>query len=122
MATKYIPKHFTPSEFEKLGCSIDDIDPNSLRALDYARSHAGIPFILTSAYRSKESELAKGRTGNSAHTRGRAFDIACSSDRQRFLIIRSCIVAGFTRIGIAKTYVHVDNDYSCLPSPRVWLY
>lgn len=122
MIKSYTPKYFTENEFQKVHCSIADLDPESLALLDQARRIAGIPFIVTSAYRSKESELAKGRTGNSAHTRGRAFDIACVSDRHRALIVSAALKAGFTRIGIARTYIHMDNDYHCLPSPRIWLY
>lgn len=123
MATKsYIPKYFSVYEFQKVHCSIDDIDPESLKRLDACRRKAGIPFILTSAYRSRQSEIEKGRTGNSAHTRGRAFDIACSSDLNRAIIVRAAIEVGFTRIGIAKNFIHLDDDYHCLPSPRIWLY
>lgn len=123
MATKmYNPKYFTENEFQKVHCSIADLDPESLACLDQARKIAGIPFVITSAYRSKEHELRKGRSGNSAHTRGRAFDIACSTDRNRAIIVAAALKAGFTRIGIAKTFIHVDNDYHVLPSPRIWLY
>lgn len=122
MYKNYKPKFFTEDEFQKVHCSIADIDPDALACLDYARKIAGIPFVITSAYRSKEHELSKGRTGNSAHTRGRAFDIACTSDRDRALIVSAALKAGFTRIGIAKTFIHMDKDYDVLPSPRIWLY
>lgn len=118
----YNPRYFSRYEFQKVSCSIADIDPSSLRRLDAARDVAGIPFVITSAYRSKEHEIAKGRSGMSAHTRGRAFDIACDNDRDRATIVAAAIKVGFTRIGIAKTFIHLDDDVHCLPSPRLWLY
>lgn len=122
MATKYKPKFFSEYEFQKVHCRMDDIDPSSLERLDAARKLAGIPFVITSAYRSPEHELASGRSGNSAHTRGRAFDIACSTSRARALIVSAAIKVGFTRIGIDHSYIHLDDDVHCLPSPRIWLY
>lgn len=122
MASKYIPKYFTEHEFQKVHCCVDDLDPESLKKLDACRRKAGIPFILTSAYRSRQSEIEKGRSGNSAHTRGRAFDISCTSDRNRALIISAALAVGFTRIGIAKNFIHLDDDIYCLPSPRIWVY
>lgn len=118
----YKPKHFSEYEFQKVSCSIADLDPSSLKRLDAARERAGIPFIITSAFRSKEHELERGRSGNSAHTRGRAFDIAASTDRERALIIDAAVKVGFTRIGIAHSFIHLDDDVHCLPSPRLWLY
>jgi hypothetical protein len=33
----------------------------------------------------------------------------------------AALKAGFTRIGIGKTFVHMDRD-PFLPQPRLWLY
>lgn len=122
MVTNYKPKFFTEMEFKRIGCSLSDIDVESLKRLEACRRLAQIPFILTSAYRTPEEDIAKGRSGNSAHTRGRAFDIRCTSDKDRHTIVSSAIKVGFTRIGISKTFVHLDDDVHCLPSPRIWLY
>lgn len=88
---------------------------------DTAREIAGIPFVINSAYRSPVWDRSKGRSGTGAHTLGRAIDIRCNSDRNRFLIVNALIKAGFTRIGIAKTYIHAD-DSSLHSQQVVWLY
>lgn len=115
-------KHFKPYEFECCvpRCSISDMRPDFLSRLDAAREFAGVPFRLTSAFRRVEYELSKGRTGTSSHTKGLAVDISCTDSRRRYLIVNSLIAAGFTRIGIAKSFIHVDSD----PEKRssIWLY
>lgn len=114
-------KYFTESEFNRVGCSMSDVRPESLLRLDRARDIAGIPFRLNSAYRSVSFEKSKGRSGKSAHTLGRAFDIACTDNESRYRIVYAAIAAGFCRIGIANTFIHLD-DADVLPNPRIWLY
>lgn len=105
-------KYFKDREFKLCSpsCSLQDMQQHTMDRLDRARELAGIPFVLTSAYRSREWELKKGRTGKGAHTTGCAVDIRCNSDSTRMAIVSACLLAGFTRIGIGKTYIHVDDD------------
>ena len=117
----YNSKFFKDDEFERVACSRSRIKDDSLRRLDRAREISGIPFILTSAYRSPEYEKAHGRSGTGAHTLGCAFDIRCNDNHERYLIVFGAIAAGFTRIGIGSTFVHLD-DSETHPHPRIWLY
>jgi hypothetical protein len=39
-----------------------------------------------------------------------AADIACSGSRERFHMVRALLGVGFDRIGIGRTFIHVDND------------
>ena len=116
-------KYFHANEFKKCtpSCSIDDMDGDFLALLDCVREAAGIPLVLNCAYRSQAWEKAHGRTGNSAHTRGKAVDIRCNTSQNRFKIVRAAIGWGIRRIGIGKTYVHLDND-DTLPQGVVWHY
>lgn len=107
---KYVPQFFSENEFNRIGCSIRDINPDSLRRLDDLRAHLGAPVYLTSAYRSVESEKKKGRSGSSAHCTGHAFDIRCTDSSYRYRLLVSALVCGFCRIGIGKTFVHVDDS------------
>lgn len=97
------------------------MDEGFLALLDRIREAAGIPIVLNSAYRSREYELAHGRSGSSAHTRGQAVDIRCHTSANRFRIIRAAIGWGVTRIGIGKTFIHLDND-GTLPQGVMWDY
>lgn len=116
-------KYFAPSEFKRCtpSCSIDQMDGDFLEILDRVREAAGIPLVLTCAYRSKAHEKAKGRSGNSAHTRGLAVDIRCNTNANRMKIVRAALEVGIPRIGIGKNFIHIDNDAS-LTQDIIWHY
>ena len=118
----YVPQYFTEQEFQRVGCSLGDMSSELLRMLDKARREAGVPFVITSALRTREDELSKGRSGNSAHVRGKAVDIYCVGGWQRYRIITGALKAGFQRIGVGPNFIHLDNDDLVLPSPRIWTY
>ena len=105
-------KYFKESEFRACvpSCSLQDMNQAFMNKLDAAREKAGIPFVMTSAYRSPAWEKAHERTGKGAHPHRCAVDIRCNSDANRMKIVWACLEVGFTRIGIGKTYIHVDDD------------
>ena len=116
-------KYFSPSEFTRCNpsCDISQMDEGFLALMDRVRELAGIPLVINSAYRSRSYELTKGRSGNSAHCKGKALDIRCNTSVNRFKIVAAAINAGIKRIGIGKTFVHLDNDAS-LPQRVMWDY
>lgn len=116
-------KYFSEAEFRRCTppCSLQDMRQDVMMRLDNARYQAGIPFVLNSAYRSVEYEKSKGRSGNSAHTRGYAVDIRCNTMGNRMKVVRALLDNGFNRIGIAGTYVHADFDPK-LSQNLIWLY
>jgi zinc D-Ala-D-Ala carboxypeptidase len=95
-------KYFTKIE--------ENMDINFLCKLDEAREYSGIPFIINSAYRSPNHPLSI-KNPTSSHIKGLAVDISVKDSRQRFLILDALIAVGFTRIGIAGTFIHVDLDF-----------
>jgi len=92
-----------------------------LLMIDYARGVAGVPFKITSGYRCQQHNAMVGGVSSSSHTRGWAADIACDTSRERFAIVNGLIEAGFTRIGIADTFIHVDCD-PAKPEEVMWVY
>ena len=116
-------KYFSPSEFKKCvpSCSIEDMDGGFLALLDKVREKAGIPLVLNCAYRTKAHEKEMGRSGNSAHTRGKAVDIRCNASENRYKIVKAALECGVCRIGIGATFVHLDNDIS-LPQEVIFHY
>ena len=110
-------RHFNKSEFE-YPYKMSEV---LLRKLDVARSLAGVPFVITSDYRTPELNEAVGGSENSAHLRGRAVDIRCSNSTVRYIIYDGLRTAGFRRIGLGKTFIHADID-DTLPQGVMWLY
>ena len=105
--------HFSPSEFRcRCGCGagIEQMDPELLSMLDKAREIAGIPFVLSSAFRCPEHNRTVGGVSNSAHVRGYAVDIRCVDSHSRFTMLQALLKAGFRRIELAPTWIHVDCD------------
>ncbi|NDV46269.1 peptidase M15 [Paludibacter sp. 221] len=116
-------KYFKEVEFQQLtpSCSLQDMKQSTMSKLDTAREIAGIPFVLTCAYRSVEWDKSKGRSGTGAHTLGQAVDIRCNSDANRWKIVNALIRAGFKRIGIAKSFIHAD-DSEQHTQEIIWMY
>jgi uncharacterized protein YcbK (DUF882 family) len=92
-----------------------------MNKLDRVRETAGIPLVINSAYRTVEHEKRQGRAGTSAHTVRCAVDIRCNTDANRFKIIKAALEVGFTRIGVAKTFIHVDSSGTHTPNVA-WMY
>lgn len=86
------------------------MDESFLSMLDDARGIAGISFTINSGFRTKSHNAYVGGKEKSSHQYGYAADIHCTESRSRFIIIDALIKAGFSRIGIAKSFIHVDND------------
>lgn len=116
-------RYFQPKEFECCipPCKIADMDATFLSQLDKVREAAGIPLVLNCAYRSREYDLKKGRSGNSAHTKGKGVDIRCTTSQNRMKIVAAALECGIRRIGIGSTFVHLDNDET-LPQNVLWHY
>lgn len=106
-------RHFVQSEFDSPDIINSGIlmDNQLLLMLDEARELAGIPFIITSGYRSKAHNKEVGGKSDSSHLKGLAVDISAIYSRERFLIIRSLFQVGFVRIGLKSNMIHVDIDY-----------
>ena len=97
-----------------------NMDLDFLAKLDKAREYAGIPFVINSAYRSPEHpESIKNPT--SSHIKGLAVDIKANNSRTRYKVLEALIHVGFNRIGIADTFIHVDDDKD-KSSNVVWTY
>lgn len=103
-------KYFNDSEFRRCTppCSISEMSGEFMDVLDKVRARAGIPLVLNSAYRTRSYELSHGRNGSSSHCQGKAVDIRCNTSQNRYKIVKAALECGVTRIGIGKTFVHLD--------------
>ena len=78
-----------------------------LQMLNRTRELAGIPMTVNSGPRCEQYNIDSKGAKYSEHIEGKGADIKCLDSRSRMLIVRAAIQAGFTRIGIAKTFVHL---------------
>ena len=88
----------------------DKMSNKLISMLEIARQEAGVPFAITSDWRPEGD-------GKSHHL-GHAVDIRAKTSSERGAIIRGCVLAGFTRMGIYYAaieeghhkygHVHVD--------------
>ena len=88
----------------------DNMNADFLNKLDEAREYAGIPFVINSAYRSATHPLSI-KNPTSSHIKGLAVDISVKDSNTRFKVLDALIAVGFTRIGIANSFIHVDMDF-----------
>jgi uncharacterized protein YcbK (DUF882 family) len=116
-------KYFKLSEFDSpdMVGSGELMDKEFLSRLDQARSLANVPFKITSGIRSEAQNKKVGGVSDSSHLLGYAADIACTNSVLRHKILTALIKVGFNRIGIAKTFIHVDNDPG-KPENVIWTY
>ena len=96
-----------------------------LKKLDRARDIANIPFLISSGFRTPQHNVNLRKQGykasaNSSHLKGCAADIVCKDSGTRQKIVSGLIKAGFTRIGIADTFIHCDTDKD--KTDAIWLY
>jgi len=121
-------KYFSHSEFDsplEKG-SGERMQPKFLEKLDKAREIAKIPFTITSGYRVPADIERLAKRGykvskNSSHLKGCAADIAILDSNSRYIILDALLKAGFNRIGISNTFIHVDSDLD-KPQNVIWTY
>lgn len=102
--------YFTEEELQcKCGCGMG-VEDALVNRLDRARHLAGIPFVISSGARCSIHNKNVGGSPNSSHMNGTAVDIATGSSSDRMTILAAVLAAGFNRVGVAKSFIHVDVD------------
>lgn len=116
-------RYFKPQEFDSpdLPGSSSNMNIEFIQMLDKIRHNCGFSFQVNSGYRTREHNYKVAKVEQSAHTLGLAADIGCDDSSRRFKIIKVAIQHEMRRIGIGKTFVHLDMDLS-KPQEVVWLY
>ena len=96
-------KYFT--ERETIG-----LVPELVELLDEAREIAGVPFVITSGYRTPAENQAAGGVSESAHESGKAVDLACNDGLSRFKMVYALLFVGCRRVGVYNHHIHADVD------------
>ena len=117
-----MPEYFTDTELRcKCGCGLENTTSLHKSMLYTARELAGISFVVTSGSRCEKHNKEVGGKPNSDHLTGEGTDIKCTVSGNRFIILEAAIKAGFTRIGIGKTFIHLGSSEKH-PQEVIWLY
>jgi uncharacterized protein YcbK (DUF882 family) len=97
-----VSKYFKEIEYK--------MNTDFLAKLDKARELANIPFTINSAYRNADQNARVGGKPNSSHLKGLAVDIRANDSSTRYIVLNALISVGFNRIGVASSFIHVDDD------------
>jgi len=102
-------RYFDRSDFDCKETGENRMDEDFLLELDCLRHACGFPFVVVSGFRSVTHSAERKKLKPGYHPEGIASDIRVSAGLQRGTLIKLAIARGFTGIGIAKTFIHVDR-------------
>jgi uncharacterized protein YcbK (DUF882 family) len=112
-------RYFKLSEFDCKETGENKMDTSFLSLLDELREECGFPFTITSGYRSPNHSIEKAKNKPGTHAQGIAADIKVTSGWERYVITQKALELGFTGIGIARGFIHVDTRAG---TPVIWSY
>lgn len=116
-------KYFNYTEFDSpdVQGSGQLMNENLLQMLDEVREKFDKPIHITSGFRTPAHNDDVGGTEKSSHLKGLAVDIFCNNSIDRFDLINCLLDVGFSRIGIADTFIHADIDLDKVQDV-IWTY
>lgn len=112
--------HFEASEFSEPSA----MGMEFMIWLDVVREEAGVPFKVTSSYRTHAHNAAVGGAMDSAHCDipCQAVDLMPASSHDRFRILLAAINKGGVRIGLYPNgSVHLDRTEDTRPAEVIWV-
>ena len=113
-------KYFDRKDFTcPCGCGQNQIDSQLVAKLQQVREESGVVMVVNSGFRCEKHNKEVGGKSGSAHTRGRAADIACRDSHGRYLLLRAGFKY-FNRIEVGSVWLHFDIDET-LPQEVVFL-
>lgn len=97
------------------------LDQYLLLSLENLERWLKVDLVFTSGLRCEACNTAAGGVPGSAHISGKAVDIKIANSHQRHDLLRAVFALQFSRVGIGKTFIHVDVDTD-KPQQVCWLY
>lgn len=112
-------KFFKKEEFDCQHTGENRMEQDFLDKLDKLREYCGFPFVITSGYRSPSHPLEAKKEIPGTHAQGIAADIKTTNSAHRYTLIKGALEHGFTGIGVAGDFIHVDTRGTL---PVMWTY
>jgi len=112
-------KYFSKDEFDCQVTGNNEMKDEFIHKLDELREACGFPFVISSGYRDPSHPIEARKAKAGTHAQGIAADIAVSGGAERYKIVSEAMRLGFTGVGVAKTFIHVDIRET---TPVVWEY
>ena len=111
--------YFNKAEFDCKHTGENGMEQSFLDKIDALRESCGFPFVITSGYRSPDHPIEAVKEIPGTHAQGIAADIKITNSAQRYTIIREALAHGFTGLGVAGDFIHVDTRGTV---PVIWTY
>lgn len=119
---KVLYPNFSKEEFDCKHTGTNEMKHEFMRVLQAIRDEYG-PMKVTSGFRHPTHPVeARKKHANGEHTKGMCADVACNSGAERYRLVTLALKHGITRIGIAKTFVHLGLGAPGLPNNVIWEY
>lgn len=113
-------KYFKREEFDCQVSGTNNMEIEFLEKLDQLRGACGFPFEVTSGYRHPTLHpIERKKEIPGTHAQGIAADIKITNAAHRHAIVSKALDMGFTGIGVADDFVHVDTRGT---TPVMWTY
>ena len=106
---------------------VESLDPMLVQRLLTLEKLCGFELWIDSGARSLDQNAAAGGVSDSAHLispkTGVAYavDLACLTSWERMKLVKNALSIGITRMGIGRTFVHLDTS-PFLPQDVLWHY
>jgi zinc D-Ala-D-Ala carboxypeptidase len=119
--TNQLTTHFKLDEFRCQCCG--KVDPvtalQMAELLELVRVDTG-PITIVSSFRCPAHNAQVGGVRDSMHLLGLAVDFKIKADSDRYIALKSLLRLGWLRVGIGKSYLHVDRRPT--HRPVIWTY
>lgn len=106
--SKYKSKYFSPAETAcKCGCGMQ-VQDTLLEVADAVREKFGEALVVTSGARCPAYNKKVGGAPASTHQKGLALDLSCTDSGKRMRLLKAMLEVGVRRVGLGKTFLHMD--------------
>ena len=114
--------YFTPKEIRcKCGCGFITTDVPFFTKINTLRGIVSHPLRVNSWCRCQPHNAFVGSTVTSSHPKGLAVDLDTPTEYLKYRILLAAGEVRFRGVGIAKTFIHLDDDPDKPPN-RFWIY